>query len=377
LSVPLENLINPGSLEPVLTIDLDAVAANYRRLQALAPGSEVAGVIKANGYGCGSPMVGKTLIEEGCQSLFVATASEGASLRTHLKDVEIFVFYGYDQSLNSVYESNELIPILNSFSDVDSWSKFSASRGRPLPAALHVDTGMTRLGLTEPETKTLLDRPELLAQLDLRFVMSHLACADTPDNPMNAAQLERFNDLSNLFPGLKKSLANSAGMLIGPSYHFDLARPGIALYGGEASGQGNAPFEPVAHLHAPVLHVHEVAKNTSIGYGATYTVDRPSRIAVVGLGYADGYMRSLSNLGYGFLSGAKVPIAGRISMDLTAFDVTDIAAENCQTGGWIELLGANISVDDVGRAAGTFGYEVLTSLGHRYTQRYIRNGAVL
>lgn len=364
--------------QPVLTIDLDAVGENYRFLKAHACGARVGGVVKADGYGLGAAPIAKVLVEMGCDLLFAANVKEASELRQALgPDPEIFVFSGYSANVNNAFFANNLSPVLNSLSEMEDWAAACRERGLRGKAGVHIDTGMTRLGLSPREVAGLAADRDVFDLFELAFVMGHLACADQPEHPLNAKQLNDFMALSDLLPAAPKSLANSAGLLNGPEYCFDIVRPGIGLYGGEPLSNRSTALKPVAYLHAPILQVHEIDKGTCVGYGATYKVERQSRIAVVGVGYADGYMRHLSDAGCGFLGHVAVPIAGRISMDLTAFDVTDAADTLVHVGSYIELLGARLPVETVGRMAGTFGYEILTNLGQRYARRYIWGGDLI
>lgn len=359
---------------PVLTIDLDAVVHNYTQMVRLAAGAEVGAVVKANAYGCGIGPVSTALWASGCRTFFVATAAEGVELRSLLPQALIYVFAGLTCETAADYSNHNLSPILNSVAEIDLWLE---QKLPPKPIGVYLDTGMTRLGLSRADVMSTLGRLEDLAGPKSLMVMSHLACSDNHDHPMNQEQLHLFNDLSSLLPFNSRSMANSDGVVLGPDFHFDLVRPGYALYGGSDALVTQAALHPVAHLHAPIVQVHKVDEKTSIGYGATYKIERPSRIAIVGLGYADGYSRALSNIGVGVLAGSEVPVAGRVSMDLTAFDVTDVGPDKARIGDTIELLGDHLSTERVGRLAGTLGYEVLTGLGHRYVRRYVQNGALI
>ncbi|TNE57461.1 MAG: alanine racemase [Alphaproteobacteria bacterium] len=360
-----------GLTRPTVTFDLSALVHNWQAARTFAGGPQVSAVVKADAYGCGAGAVGRVLAKAGCRTFFVANPAEGAALRPHVGNAAIYVFAGLSPATLDAYGRADLRPVVNSPVELELWR----SRGRAAsPFGLFIDTGMTRLGFSAEEVRALASSATALEGLGPMTVMSHLACADDPSNSMNDQQLNLFNELSSLLPFDSRSLSNSDGLLLGAPYHFDLVRPGLALYGGSDRLTENLDLKPVAYLHAPILQVHEVPKNTCIGYGATYKVARNSRIAIVGLGYADGYARAFSNAGVGWLAGGEVPVAGRVSMDLTAFDVTDIAAEHAQAGDWIELLGFHLSVDRIGRLGGTLGYEVLTSLGTRYAKRYVVDG---
>ncbi|TNE39652.1 MAG: alanine racemase [Alphaproteobacteria bacterium] len=356
---------------PTVTFDLSALVHNWQAVRSFAGGAETGAVVKADAYGCGAGPVGRVLIQAGCRTFFVANPAEGAALRPHVGDAAIYIFAGLSATTLTTYAQADLRPILNSPAELELWK---AKGGALAPIGLFIDTGMTRLGFSAEEVRVLAGSNTALAGLGPMMVMSHLACADNFSDPKNEQQLNLFSELSSLLPAHSRSLANSDGILLGAPYHFDLVRPGLALYGGSDALTAQLGLEPVAYLHAPILQVHEAPKNTCIGYGATYKVARDSRIAVVGLGYADGFRRGMSNAGIGWLAGREVPVAGRVSMDLTTFDVTDVAPEKAQAGDWIELLGSHLSVDRVGKLGGTLGYEVLTSLGARYTKRYVIDG---
>lgn len=339
----------------ILTIDLDAIAANWRALAALSAG-QTGAVVKADAYGCGAGPVAQRLAREGARRFFVATAEEGAALRRTLgPGPEINIFSGHMAGDTALIGDHDLTPMLNSPEQV--------SRHRSaLPAqayGVQLDSGMNRLGMEPPEWAAL--RPDLEAG-PLRLVMSHLACADEPDHPMNRAQLRSFAELT---AGMRtpRSLSATGGILLGPEYHFDLTRPGVGLYGG-------APFaaaRPVVSLSLPVVQLRDVAQGETVGYAASFTAQRPSKIATLSAGYADGLIRQMSNTAMVFAGDVPCRLAGRVSMDLLTVDVTDLA----QVPDQLEILGPHQGVDALADAAGTIGYEILTALGRRYTRRYL------
>lgn len=356
-----------ASAQPILTIDLGAVTANYRALRALAPETEIGGVVKADGYGCGAVEVARALKDEGCNSFFVTNLEEGAALRAGegLENAAIYLFNGcFNEDPKSI-AYNGLIPVLNTLGELKTWSSLDGT-----PAyALHVDTGMNRQGLSP------LEAEGLAGAATPTLVMSHLASADNAGAPLNAEQRRRFEKIAQGFPEARRSLANSAGLYLGGSYHFDLARPGIALYGGQPLEGKAVDLAPVAYLNAPILQVRTIEAGETVGYGATFKSNRKARIATLPLGYADGILRALTNKGFVWVAGQKVPIVGRISMDLITIDVTGLPEEKTAPGSYVEILGANITVDALGAAAGTFGYEILTGLGDRYKRQYVGPGA--
>ncbi|WP_338664078.1 alanine racemase [Pararoseomonas sp. SCSIO 73927] len=347
----------------VLTVDLDAVAANWRTLRTLhaeAGGGKVGAAVKADAYGLGAAAVAPALAAAGCRHFFVAGIAEGMALRPVLGPAPmIAVLNGFPPGADG---DAALTPVLNSPGDIAAWS--GTGRG----AILHLDTGMARLGLSPAELDALAEDPSPLRGLDLRYVMTHLACADEPAHLMNAAQAARFAAARARLPGAPSSFANSAGIFLGRDFASDLARPGCAIYGLNPTPGRPNPMRPTLRLAAPVLQVREIPAGTPVGYSAAWTAPRPSRIATVAAGYADGYLRSLSGRAIGRHNWQDVPLVGRISMDLSAFDVTDHPAIG--PGSMIELIGPGNSPDDVAARAGTIGYEVLTALGARYRRAY-------
>ena len=355
-----------------LQIDLDAVAANWRLIRdAVAPAAAGA-VVKADGYGLGAVPIALRLCAEGCDEFFVASADEALALRMHLPaGARIYVFAGVQTATAALLADAGVIPVLNDAPQLACWRAVAQTEGRVLPAALHVDTGMSRLGFAGASLRQLVADASALSGIDLQLLMTHLACADVPENPRNAAQLARFTAARALFPHLRTSIGNSAGALGGASTRGQLVRPGIALYGSNPFADGRiCGLQEVARLDVPVLQVRELRPGETVGYGATYTTTRDTRIATVALGYADGYMRSLSGRGWGVLRSQPVPVVGRISMDLTTFDITNIADE-VRPGEMITVLGGGVDVDALASAAGTLSYEVFTRLGSRLQRRYL------
>lgn len=349
----------------VVVVDLDAVARNYARVREAAGTAECGAVVKADAYGLGAEAVGRRLWREGCRRFFVATASEGFALRRSLPDAAIYVFEGVPPGLEADYADRSLIPVLNALEQIARW------RGTLRPAALHVDTGMTRLGLSSDDVERLVAEPSLLEGVEIDCLMTHLACADQPEHSLNAVQLEAFERHAARLPAARRSIANSAGAFLGAPFAADLVRPGIALYGGNPFAERASPVEPVATLRARILQLRDVDAATTIGYGATYRTEAPARIAVLGIGYADGYPRCLGNRGVAGVAGVEVPIVGRVSMDLLCVDVSGVDRDRVEVGQYAELFGAQLSIDDVAAAAGTISYELLTRLGSRSTRHYL------
>jgi alanine racemase len=360
----------------VLTIDLDAIVANWRTLAArLKPGARCAAVVKADAYGLGAAKVAPALQRAGCRRFVVATLDEGLALRPLLPGADILVLSGPFAGTEHDILAADLLPVLNSPEQVAAWAAFAKRAGRRLPAAVHVDTGMSRLGLSHSQAAALAEDSAALGNLDLRLVMSHLACADEPRHPMNRRQLDAFNAARALFPDIEGSLAASSGIFLGLDWHADWGRPGAALYGVQPTAEGPNPMVQVVRLEGRIIQLRDVDAGETVGYGATHRVSARSRLAIVAAGYADGIFRSLSNRGCGHLGENQVPLVGRVSMDLIIFDVTGLPDGVVHPGAMIDLIGPNNTVDQMARDAGTIGYEVLTALGRRYCRRYLGGAA--
>ena len=362
-----------------LIINLDALKANYRTLAEASHPARTAGVVKANAYGLGSDVVVPALLPEGCRDFFVAMPDEGVTVRQYAPDTRIFVLAGLvSDDVAGLYAASNLTPVLNSLEDLAIWSAFCAATGERQPCALHVDTGMTRLGLTVAEALALAEDESRRGALNIALIMSHLACADEPEHPLNQRQLESFQRVLEAFPHVESSLANSAGIFLGDDFHQSLTRPGIALY----IGLPDAALQtPVVSLKARVVQVRAALAGEGVSYGSAVLV-RDSILAVASVGYADGYLRSGSGLGVplrgveaagggGFLHGRHLPVVGRVTMDLTIFDVTDLGPDRVKVNDQIELIGPNMQIERVAKAAGTIPYEILTSLGSRYHRRIV------
>ena len=357
------------SAAATLMVDLPAIVANWRDLAARGAPGAVAGVVKADAYGLGAAEVGPALRAAGCRHFFVALLAEGIALRAAIgPGPMIGVLGGFAPGADG---DAALTPVLNSLGDVTAHAAAGRAAGVARRAILHVDTGMARLGLDAAELALVSADHGVLAGLDLLYVMTHLACADEPAHPMNAAQAARFAAACAGLPKLRRSFANSSGMFLGPDFASDLARPGCALYGINPTPEHPNPMRPVMRLEVPVLQLRDILAGTPVGYGATWTASRPTRIATVAAGYADGYLRSLSGRAVAEFRGRSVPLVARVSMDLTTFDVTDLP--QIAPGDRLTLIGGDgCSPDEVGARAGTIGYEVLTSLGARYAREYLR-----
>lgn len=348
-----------------LIVDLDAIAANYARLKTMASGSETAAVVKANAYGLGMVPVAQRLLKEGARTFFVATVEEGVALRQALKDPapEIWVFNGFRGQDRVLYLEYKLGAVINQVGELAQLREATAP-----PCALHLDTGMSRLGVAASDLESLVP---VLKELDVRLVMSHLACSEDQNSPYNAQQRERFQTLSqtldHALPHARRSLANTGGVMLGADYQFDLTRPGIGLYGATAGKPENNIFEPVAVLKAPILQLRALHPGDTVGYGASYVADRPRIAATLGIGYADGLPRALSGAGCARIDGRPAPVLGRISMDLTVIDVTGLERLIAQ-GAVPEFLGVDLF--ETARLDNTLPYEVLTGLGSRAERIY-------
>lgn len=357
----------------VLTIDLGAIARNYQLLRMRASPAECAAAVKANGYGLGADRLIPVLAEAGCRTFFVASVDEGIAARRALSDFPDAVVYVLNgpEGAEAVLTAHDLRPVLNSLANIASWACYARRCQAPLAAAIHVDTGMARLGLPPDELDRLVMEPGRLNGLRVTCLMSHLACADAADHDLNRRQLAAFRSARERLPAIPASLANSSGIFLGPDYHADMVRPGAALYGvSPVRGRLN-PMAPVVRLEARILQVREIDTGWTVGYGATHCADRPERIATVAAGYADGYFRSLSNCASGYIAGHRIRLIGRVSMDLITFDVSDVSRELAFPGAMVELIGPHYPVDAIAVDAGTIGYEVLTALGPRYRRSYV------
>lgn len=360
----------------ILTIDLGALCANYRLLAALASDSECAAVIKADGYGIGASEAAAALANAGCRTFFVATWQEARQLRQDGCEATLYVLDGLFPGTAAAFSQIDARPVLGSLAEIEEWAEFCADDRRKRAAALHIDTGMNRLGLRAEDVITLSENLSHLHSFEPSLIMSHLACADEPDNPMNEFQRAAFDVLRAKLPAIPACLANSGGVFLGVPHHYDMVRPGFALYGGKAVNDKPNPMQPVVRLQGRIAQIREAQSGESVGYGASCTLTRPTRIATVATGYADGIFRYLGasdgQTGLtGYIGKHKAPILGRVSMDSIMLDVSDMPSELAIRGALVELIGSHMSIDDLARRAGTIGYEVLTSLGQRYKRHYI------
>jgi alanine racemase len=344
-----------------LTIDLDAIAANWRAMDHLsAPDVQTAAVVKADAYGLGVSRVVRALAQAGARRFFVAVAEEGAAVRQALgQGPQIAVLSGHMPGDTEMIHDLDLTPMLNSIDQITR--HLESLPGHPF--GVQLDTGMNRLGLEEAEWRAVA---AILLEAGPELVMSHLACADDPDSPMNEEQLTTFRTMTDGI-GVPRSLAATGGILLGPDYHFDLTRPGVGLFG----GQPFAAASRVVTVSLPIIQTREVGLGETVGYAASWVADGPTRIATVSGGYADGLQRTLSNASMLWDGNTPCPLVGRVSMDLITADVSHLR----EVPRHLDIIGPHQTVDDLAQAAGTIGYEVLTSLGRRYARRYIEGGA--
>jgi alanine racemase len=376
-----ESLADRAAILPsatgVLTVDLGAIGRNYRTLRERVAPAECAGVVKADAYGLGLRRVVPALAAEDCRTFFVATLAEAKALREVEPRADLYVLDGLFPGTAAEFRALDAKPVLSSLDELAEWEASGAG-----PAALHIDTGMNRLGVKPSDYAALLEARDRLLALPVDLVISHLACADTPEHHKNAAQLAAFADITAQLPGIRRSLANSAACFLGPDYAFDLARPGVALYGGNPLSGRRNPMEPVIRLEGRIAQLGVAERGDSIGYGAAKTLTRRTRYATVATGYADGYFRALGSSdafegAIAEIDGHRLPILGRVSMDLIVFDITDLPEGLARRGRMVELINERFTIDDVAALAGTIPYEVLTSLGQRYQRIYtgLQNGA--
>jgi alanine racemase len=312
------------------------------------------------------------LAQIGARTFFVAQVEEGIALRPLLPDAQIFVLNGLQPGLESDCKQHRLTPVLNSLGEIELWASHSRRRGQALPAAVHLDTGMNRLGLPAYEVARLIAEPERLHGFSPLLLLSHLACADQADHEANGRQLTLFQNWQRQLPAMPASFANSSGIFLGPDYHFDLVRPGASLYGVNPLPNHLNPMAQVVLVQGKILQIRDVDRGTTVGYGATHRIENAGvRLATVAIGYAEGYLRSASGRGFAFLGEQRVNVVGRVSMDLITIDVTGVSENEAHPGAWVELIGPNLDVDAVAERAGTIGYEILTSLGGRHRRRYL------
>lgn len=366
----MSNLLNASA---ILEVDLGALSDNFTTLQKyVGPDTEIAPVIKTNAYGLGAKQVAQRLQAVGAKQFFVATFEEGLALRNTLKHSPIIILNGLWPEVMPEAATQKLTPVLSNINQIRDWKKTAQSFGRTLPFWLQVDTGLNRLGLTLEEAERFSQDADCKEGLSLESVMSHLASSYQKDSSYNEIQRRLFNTIASSFPGTPRSFSNSGGLLHGKKFFYDIVRPGRFLYGSKMGNYNNLiTLKPVVSLKARILQVRMVPQGETIGYDQTFRTSRLTKMATVSLGYADGYFQSLSNKGAGIIEGYKAPVIGRISMDLTTLDVTDIPPSILDRAQWIEFLGETITLDDLATLAQTNAWEILTHMGKRLQTHYI------
>ena len=379
-SLPKSSILSPEANQAaalatatgVLTVDLDAIVANWRKLEKTGVPAECAGVVKANAYGCGGAEVARALSNAGCKTFFVATLDEAKAVRAAVPaPAAIYVLSGFFQNSGEAYAKIDCRPVIGDLNELAEWDVFCRRSGWSGGAAIHIDTGMNRLGLTVAEAHGIIPRINA-GDHGITLVMSHLVSAEQLNNPLNAKQLTTFREIASQFSGVPASLSNSSGVFLGPQFQFDLVRPGAALYGINPTPEADNPMQQVAELKARIVQFRTIERGETVGYGGTWTARRPTRLAIVSAGYADGYFRAASaNDGTRgaevVVAGKRCPIAGRVSISIA---VTDLEKNAARRGHTVTLLGEGITADELAHHFGTIGYEVLTSLGSRYARIY-------
>lgn len=375
---PAERLLtHVDRLDPVetglLTVDLSALVSNWRALSTLGGQAECGAVVKADGYGVGQIPVMRALLAAGCRTFFVATVVEGETARALAPEATIYVLDGVAPGCALRLAAARLRPAIGSFAELEEWAAAGRTLGRKLEAAIHFDTGMNRLGFSPADAADVAERAKAIAPT---VVMSHLSTSQIPEAPVNARQIAAFEETRRHFPGLAASMANSSAVFLPEKPHFELTRPGYALYGGNPTPGAANPMRAVVSLHARIIAMRDLAPGDCVGYDGIWTAARPSRVATIGAGYADGLPVSATAApkkpaGEAIVGGVRCPFIGRVSMDYIVLDVTDAPREAAQRGAWVELLGETIDVEQLAGRARTIGYEVLTRLGRRYARRYV------
>ena len=366
----LESISVPPHITSVLEVDTQAITHNYRTLKQLVSHSTCAAVLKADAYGFGIKAVAPILMQSGCQHFFVAHIEEGIVLRRLLKEPVIYVLSGLLPQTEAYFIEHSLTPIINDFEMLNMWSREAQRLDRKLPCALHIDTGMRRNGFDALDLVKLFKSPELLNHFDVHFIMSHLVSSHALHDPLNGEQKELFDHVRQQLPQLKASLADTGGIYLGSPFHYDFIRAGKGLFGLYTPPKDYPPLEPCLRFLGRILQIRTAVKGETVGYGATHTLAGKSRLATIGIGFADGYDLRLSNKGYVAFQDWKAPIVGRISMDYTVIDVTDIPESLCYVGGWAELVNQTLTLDTLAQSIGSHSRELSTGFTSRITRIY-------
>ncbi len=361
--------LGPSEASSVLTIDLGALKRNYYLLASRAHTAECAAVVKANGYGLGIEQVFHALNQAGCTTFFVATLDEAITLRMFKQGPTVYYLNGLLPGEAEICRSQSIRPTLNDLGQIEYWAKYCSATRETLPAAIHIDTGMSRLGLTPRETVAVIAKPGCLEAFDFTLLLSHLACGEMPYHPMNVQQRDQFSNAADALPHAPRSLAASSGIFLGADWHFDMVRAGVSLYGVSPQPDQPNPMEQVIQLQGKIIQVRDVDTPQTVGYGASYQFNGPMKVATVAAGYADGIPRNLDDQSVAYIGNKIAPIIGRVSMDLITLDIS--SAPEAKPGDMVDLIGPHNNLDAVAASADTIGYELLTRLGHRYRRRYI------
>ena len=364
-----KNTINQNT---TLEIDLKSICHNFKKIKKkVSKNCIVAATVKANAYGLGVEQVTKSLIKHKCKDFFVATLMEGIELRSYNKSVHIYILNGLDVGKCSIYKKYKLIPVLNSIKQIREYETYQSKIKKSMDAIIHFDTGMSRLGLDEDETRKLINnRNNILKKTNIKYIMSHLACGDDPKSKKNNEQLKTFREISKSFKNIKMTLANSAGILLGKNYHFDMVRPGISIYGGSAQKNEKNTYKHVIKLTAKLIQIRQIKKGSTVGYGATYKAKQKMTIGTISIGYADGLNRLFSNNMKCYYKNKEVNVIGRISMDLVTLDLSKFQKKDIQIKNRIEVINDQNNINQICMNIETIPYEILTNLGHRYSRKY-------
>ncbi len=368
---------NQNNYNGILEVNLDTISNNYINLKkTLKKKVCCAAVVKANAYGLGINKISKILFDSGCRVFFVSNMLEGIELRSILRKEKennkaaIYILHGPSEKNLNEFKNYNLRPVLNSLYQLKKWEEYSLSENYKSKIAIHIDSGMNRLGLNRNEVEEIIKNKFHLKNFNISLIMSHLSNAEEADSPSNDSQKEYFDKISKFFPDSKKSLANSAATLSNSKYHYDMVRTGIILYIGSKFSNISAKLKNSVSLKTHIISISEINKSETVGYGSTFKAKKKTKIATIPIGYADGFPRSLSNSGFAYINNKKVDIIGRISMDLTVVDITNIETE---IGSEVIIFGTNSNLDDIAASGNTISYELLTNLGSRYKRKYNLN----